>query len=493
MRNNLKAMAALAVAFGLPVAANAALTVTVDGVGGDSTHYAKLSDAVTYVNANSSEPNVINVTVDSTPLDAGQILVNVPMTINGDADANTTSCDILVDVTTIKGAGTADVGQVGKAFMEVSATGAVTINNLRIHPNANGGTGTAVVDAIVFYKPAAGAGIYTMTNVLVSGSGTGNVYLPVDADTRQYYAAGSLKWYGYGGGHGAINCLDGTGTGTYDVTLNDCQAGVARETSLNIANTSGNVTVNGGIYGQCGGSGIRVEAGTGVTIQGTLSDRVRVPYCNSTGLGYNDVNVIGNSIVPVFKYVDIIDTTISTTNPNGSGLMVNLGTMPNVQFVRVGNPTAYGFPIDVVNGTVAVSDSTFYAKGNGSTVGSQNQPAHIDAGIVSFTDCIFASSNAGAVNIAGGTVDLSHCALPTDGYTTESLATPPVVGTPTTNVSPLGDSPHFVSYIYNPADPANSSYLRPSTVSYNTASSTAGALNGGAGAPPTLVEDWNLF
>jgi len=495
MRMNLKTMASLAMVTSLPMLASAALTVTVDGIGGDSTHFTKLSDAVAYVNANSSEPNVINITTGSL-VDNAQMIISSPMTINGDGSGTSSTCDIKVGVAAIKAA--ADIGNTnGKAYIEIATVGNVTINDLQIHPDARGGTGTSLVDPIDFYKPDGGVGEYVLNRVKISASTAAGTYEPLDQD-KDIYNTDSFIWYGYQENHGiyAINNIGGTGS--YNTTLNDCQGGACRSTAVFIANQSGTTTINGGLFGHAGEDAIRVKGATGVSIVGTADDRVRLVYANRSS-GGEFLRVNGGAVLPLVKYVDAVKGPIgdlTVAPPTATGFLVQDGTITSMQFCRSSGVWSYG--LHVVTGAATVSDCTFYASGTPSTFGKpSNDPGHdpvkVEGGTVSINDTIFASQRDGALQLSGGTVSLLNCAIPTDGYTTESLnATTPIVGSPT-NVGALTDSPHFVTSTYDFASPSNSSFLRPSTVSYNTAHTGGTQLFGGAGPAPAAVNDWAMY
>ena len=83
-------------------AANA-ITVTIDGVSSPTL----LSDAInTALSANDGNA-IVDIKVDSLPTADRQIVINKPITINGDADNNGVPCDILVDINGIDPTGNA--------------------------------------------------------------------------------------------------------------------------------------------------------------------------------------------------------------------------------------------------------------------------------------------------------------------------------------------------------------------------------------------------
>ncbi len=115
-------------------------TFIVDGTAGT---YLTLSAAVTTAQATEDGPDIINITTDSLPTPDGEIVITQPLTINGNADNDSTEpenkCDILVDMAALKTL-TPSAGQAEKCYIEIQAEGDVVINDLRIHPNADGST-----------------------------------------------------------------------------------------------------------------------------------------------------------------------------------------------------------------------------------------------------------------------------------------------------------------------------------------------------------------
>lgn len=492
MSHFLKTIVAVGAVATLPAVAPA-VTVTVDGVGGGATTFAKLSEAVAYVNANSSIPNIINVVGPST--DDAQIIISAPVTINGDPNATGNPSDIGVGVAAIRDA--SDIGRTGRSYIEVETAGDVVINDLQIHPLDQGNLTT--VDPISFYKPASGVGEYVLNRVKIGGSnGTTKVYQEATVGDP-YYPSALLKWYAYLGSHGVYNILNTGGAGTYNITLNNCHGAAARSHVLNIMNKSGTTTVNGGVYAGAGEDCIRVDGGTGVKIVGTSTNRVIVSAANSSSSGQS-VRILNSAVVDQLSYVDIVNLAARTNStlavPTGSGVVVLGATVTQMSNVRVGNVA--GYPL-FVNGTstVNVSDSTFFANGvGGGTSGTSPQidPVRIDDGTVTFKDTIFASKSLGKIDIRGGTVSFDHSAIPTDGKSGESLNTAaPIAGTVAANTSPVSASPSFSASTYTLTATDNPAFLRPTEAAYATAHSGGTFLYGGAGVDTTSVNDWNLY
>lgn len=463
-----------------------AVTVTVDGVGGGGTTFAKLSQAVAYVNANSSNPNVINITA-APAIDDTQILINVPVTINGDPANSGNPVDVRVDVGTIRSA--ADVGGTGRSYIEVAANGDVTINRLSIHPTVQGNT--TQVDPISFFKPAAGVGNYVLNNVVISGSDATTLAIidPLSADP--YYPSNTIKWYAYLEGHGIYNFTNAGGAGVYSATLNNCQGSVARSHVVYIANQSGTTTINGGVYTGAGEDSIRVVGGTGVKIQGTPTNRVRLSTFNSSSGGMG-IRVRSAGVIDKISYVDIINNTraaLTATPPSGTGILVDDGTITLAEFVRTNNIAGHGLIVYNATGVATVKDSTFHANAAGTNITAD--PVKVVNGTLTATDSIFTSKGTGQVIVTAGTVTLTNCALPTDGTSGESLNATPVNGTATVN-NAINTSPQYVSVTATLTDAANTDLLRPTNAAYNTAHTGGTALTGGAGSA-SAVSDWAIY
>src|SRR5688572_7226055 len=73
-----------------------AITINVDG-----SNYTTLSAAVAAAYAADDGEDIINLNVDQLAAADGQILLNKPITINGDGNNNDIQCDLLVDMTSI--------------------------------------------------------------------------------------------------------------------------------------------------------------------------------------------------------------------------------------------------------------------------------------------------------------------------------------------------------------------------------------------------------
>lgn len=492
MSQFLKTIVAAGAVAALPALAPA-VTVTVDGTGGGATTFAKLSQAVAYVNANSSEPNIINITAPST--DNSQIVISVPVTINGDPNSTGNPSDIGVNTTTIRNE--TNIGRPGFSYIEVETAGNVVINDLQLHPLEQGST--TQVDPISFYKPASGTGEYVLNRVKIGGSDGSSKAYQAATVADPYYPSALLKWYAYLGSHGVYNILNAGGAGNYNVTLNNCHGAAARSHVLNIMNKSGTTTINGGVYAGAGEDCIRVDGGTGVKILGTATNRVIVSAGNSSSAGQS-VRVLNSAVVDQLSYVDIVNLAARTNStlavPSGSGVVVLEATVTQMSNVRVGNVA--GYPL-FVNGTstVNVSDSTFFANGVGggtAATAPQVDPVRVDDGTVTFKDTIFASKSLGKIDIRGGTVSFDHCAIPTDGKAGESLATAaPISGTVASNTNAVSASPSFASAAYTLTVTDNPAFLRPTEAAYATAHTGGTFLYGGAGVDTTSVNDWNLY
>ncbi len=481
-----------------------------------------LSAAVAEVYAAADGPDVINLNVAALLTPDGQIVLDKPITINGNANsrpAPDSHCDILADQGSIQQETTADAGQLGKAYLEISAPGTVTINNLKIHPSANGKFGAAakvatIVAGIRMWNPvgATDVGNYNLTNVLVSGSeaNSGNAFIPLDSGADLYNGS-NKKWGGFNGAqhvnvvlYGTIQADNGTGAGIFNIVLDHCNAGIGFGGAVNINSTGGTTLIKGGIYGHSGRDGIRV-ASTSVTLQGTHDDRLRVVRStNITAGNSHGVEIAGE--VTLMEYVD--SASVQTANAfsiqGGTKLDVMRFCRALGKFDAGANEAFYVSGTDTTIGVV--EDSTFV--GSGSNFNPMNVPAGV-ADPFTLTNSIFTSENNGTVIIASpAAIEFVNCALPTDGFVAESLANPPFTGAGTPTAAPvISLSPNYMlrlaDYDWSEAQGAgkpgnavgNANVLRPSNPAYQTASSTSGPLNGGAGAPAAGIDpsEWMLM
>jgi hypothetical protein len=467
----------------LTIGVAAGLTVEVAGLGAPDTAggpYSKLSLAVAYVVANSSPPNVINVTTNYASDDT-QILATVPMTINGDGETagvgDGTPCYILVLTNATNGIGLAgDVGETGKAYIEVETAGSVVINDLQLGPDVNGNTTNILIDPIAMYKPASGTGDYTLNRVQASSTNTSLEFSAPASTTDAYYVPGAHRWYAYGGTHGIFNLTNSGGAGNYNATLIDCQAAAARSHDLNIQNQSGTTVINGGVYSYAGQDNIRIT-GTNVTLTGSLSNRIRLYRASSSSAG-ESLRLETGADVTLMEYVDSIDALNAA-----SGFSFYNGTVQEMRFCR----------------TAGCSGSDFWAQGTGTVLDAHDITSHASGASVNplatavahtgslfikdsiFTSTGIATSGEVLCNGTTGVYSILYCALPTDGAAGESLnATTPVVGvTPTNSVI---TSPAYMDTTFDITDPGNVDFLRPSNATdYRMATSTALNLAGGAG------------
>ncbi len=293
-----------------------AATIQVDG-----TTYKTLSAAVSAAQKTDDGPHVINITTDKLPSPDGEVLITEAMTINGDADGNGVKCDLLADVASIQKL-PVSAGLEYKTYIEVQAAGKVVINDLQIHPNADGSTvHEEFVDGIRLHCPpnASEVSEYVLNRVWVSGSDglNGDAYVPLNTDEDLYNRSGIKRWSFQHpkSSRGVIHCdktrSNSTGPneeGRHDVTLNDCHVGLGGGPALNLVTDNGHHKVLGGIYGHCGNSAIRVS-GDIVSLQGTEEKPLvafRAPNEPGKGItkGGNAIFVSANGHVDVMEYID---------------------------------------------------------------------------------------------------------------------------------------------------------------------------------------------
>lgn len=525
MRHILPAAAFAAMA--LAPGAAQALTVTIDGV----TSPTVLSDAVDTCMSAGAGPHVINITTDTLATPDRQVVITQPITINGDADNNTTACDILVDITGIRNAPDAGV-QGWKSYIEIQAAGTVSVNNLKIHPAADGPfanlTNSPVqnVSGVRFFKPtnASDTGIYNFTKVAFSGSNSSNQFVDPASGADLYNMAGIKRWSGLNGSSepnftqvGVMlysNDVAG-GAGKIDSTLDHCKCALSRGTGLNIEGAGTSVTILGGVYGHVPRDGVRVANDASLTIKGTATDRVRViRSTNTSGSNSHCIEATLNATMPLIEYVDVAG--IQSANL----LSLRDATINEISHVRclgkyiqpemVAPVNEAFFTNSASNRIDFVHDSTFH--------GVYGNPLNVNTALVNpilFKDCIFTGSSTTttvAINsTASGVATFTNCAVPTDGTANESLSAAGFSGagavSPSlTVVNQVTASPIYQYTLSNydwsdkqgagtDVGAGNNNVLRPTNLAYLTASSTGGPLNGGAG--PALAgispNEWMLL
>ncbi len=495
-----------------------AMTVTVDA----TSTITKLSEAVAVAYAAEDGADVINIMVNSLAMDDTEIVLDKPITINGNADGDGNKCDILVDVLAIQAKDL--VGIDARCYLEIQSPGAVVVNDLKIHPNADlviGGTGNplTLVDGIRFNRhlDQTTTPTHVMNRVWVSGSDADNNYVPLDTSADLYGMTGIKRWSRQSGSsaHGVINVSkDSTiGTGNYNLQLNDCHAGLGIGEALNIPAEGGHVTVNGGLYGHSGRNGIRVSGDT-VKLTGSPTNRLRI--VNVPNINASDSHCIFNA-TGTFEAVEWVDMAAINT---GRNIQVNGAiTMPVSNCRLMGKLTATANPIFYMtnnNSNVLVEDTTIVGAGNNYNP-FEVLPAN-DAHST-FTDVIFTSENLGQImnrnNDTVGGLAFINCAIPTDGELAESLLTtapifqdPAVAGTPNyTESNTVTASPDYLltlqDYDWSEAQGegkpgnarGNANVYRPSNPAYVGAASDNGDLVGGAGPAPSGIDPslWMLM
>lgn len=481
----------------------------------------KLSTAVADAYSD-SDPAIINITVDNLAADT-QIILDRPITINGDADNNGVQCDILVDVVGIKAQ--ANLGRDEKCYIEVQAAGDVTISDLKLHPNVTGVTGTNInnlVDAIRMNRPynLGDLGNYTLNRVYASGSDASNNYIDLETSADLYNSAGVKLWSGQNGSsaRAIFQLTKGPDTdldrafGRYNATLNNCQAGLARGAAISIPAEEGVFVINGGLYGHSGEDAIRVSGAT-VSIKGTQTNRVRVVNVPNTPSVNGHGIEIADGTIDVIEYVDVLTITTGNVIAKSGGSAV--GTIRYVRGLGKSTPTA--------NATFYITGGQLHNIHDVTMVGSGNNynPLEIGTGfegVLTFKDSIFSSENLGTIRNANsdtsGNLTLTNCALPVDGVSGESLNTaspityitaPPTGGGQLFETGTVTVSPNYLltraDYDWsaaqgsgNPLNGAgNANVLRPSNAAYDVASSTGGKLTGGAGPAAAGISDWMLM
>jgi len=305
-------------------------TVDVDG-----TQIKTLSAAITQAQEADDGPHVINIKVDALPTPDGGIVVTEPVTVNGDADGNGEKCDILANIEALQATEDQE-GLLGKAFIKLYSAGNVVINDIKIHPNADGTkvTDSELVDGIRVFCPKSGkdVGNYVLNRVWISGSdgNNGDKYVPLDTADDLYAKPGIKMWSRQNtmGNRGVIHCANrkrakGDGErGEYNLTLNDCHVGLGRGVAMNFTANSGKHEINGGIYGHCGVSAIRIS-GNVISLTGSKDNRLRLVRGNNfPAKGDNQlIAYTPKAQVDKIEFVDLmpkpdIKTEIETVIPN---------------------------------------------------------------------------------------------------------------------------------------------------------------------------------
>jgi len=515
----------------VPFAATA-VTVEVNDTNPETlTSYQTLKAAVTYLNGQGAGPHTININ-DNELRNVGetQMLVNVPMTINGDGEnsgaGDGTPCDILAQVVAIEAE--ANIGETGgntKAYIEIKTPGTVIIRNLRIHTNSTSNlSGTGAVSGFQIFKPTTTGeiGDYTLDNVWVSGSTAADGFVNLDTSTDLYADANLKKWGRYlvgdttsaaGDNVGPIVFKNGSGTGTYNAHLKNCHAGLSNSIALGVNCSSDcSVTITGGLYGHSYRDGIHADGPT-LSFTGSLTNRVRV--VRAPGQASVDAHAVElvNCTIPAFEYVDVASSL------TGQCLKFSSSQVTSMQFCRVlGKLVAGNNPLVLIQGSSglpSVQHCTFVSSAN------SNLPLQVNAtttGNINFTNCIFTSHAGGTVqanndDTLNAVQSFLNCALPITGEADEILANPPVTNTnasgfiaPQTNS--MTESPNYVKVLadYDWSQAAvsidgsvttagNPDVLRPSNANYATAGTSSSALVGGAGPAPagSSVADWSTY
>lgn len=499
-----------------------AATFTVDGT---AATYTRLSDAVSSASEAGPGAHVINITTDSLPTPDVEIFINFPVTINGDADNNGISCDILVDMALLRTDAWEGVGTTGsahtKSYFEIQANGDVTIRDLKIHPNANGISGTVGrrrVNGVRTYRPVGEGevGNYTLENVRISGSDADLNYVDL-ATSADLYSVTPNKWANDNGNNTEnaviqLANLPSDALGYYNSSLIDCHAGLGQSSAINIDPTSGTHVLSGGLYGHALRDGIRLT-GTSITLTGSQTNRIRVVRVpNESGQNAHGIEAFVGAQVDMMEYADVA-TILSGNNFNIS----NNGTVVHKMRLCRG----LGKLTQTANAAYFIHGDSRLTAENCTFVGSGSDgiPFHTAAtydGIANISDTIFSSEQLGVMrndnSDAIGVVQMNYCAIPTDGVTSESLATPPIVhaagdlGT-FIHQNTLSLSPQYLLTLedYDWTDdqgasqvgngPGNVNVLRPTNPAYLTASSIGGPLFGGAGPALSGINsnEWMLM
>lgn len=523
-------MIALAGALVLVAAAATAGTATVDGVTIKTIHDAYLS-----LNTTDATPDVINITTNAITETTATLITGDDLTINGDADADSTPC-----LVTYAGPGG------GEAMIQAAVTSgeSVTINDLTAIP-AYAGASTSIA-ATAFYVTDDGSPttdcLVNFNNVTVDASTEAAVPADINADlptTATQWNTGSLM-YASGfrveattnptvnmnvnfnncvAAHGvssgfyfqnsagctvtATNCTTtrngGRGFATYAlagvVTLNDCTATYSYDHNLRVYGGGGVVNVNGGSYSDSTGGaayGIRGEGGVamihvvGATIDGNTNRGIGI-YSDSVGIDLKDCVITNNG----WNGLELNEADLSTVTIDHC-LMADNGLFN----FRCAVTSSAVLTIPVTNCTFhnPTTDATYNPNGaNVGTSWSGFQNCTLD-----FSNCVFSGGDA-VLWIAGGTnntYNFTNCAFVKSGP--YAMTHDPLVfstggtGTTETETALVGADPMYVGIATGPV--TADSFDIQNTV-YATTGPSGNPLTGWGDyiGGLTVVKDWSLF
>jgi len=498
-----------------------AKTVTIDS----SSANKKLSVAVADAYAAEDGPDIINIHIDQLDLDTTEIVLDKPITINGDADGNGNKADILVDVSAIKAAAT--VGDAARCYIEIQSPGDVAISDLQIHPNFDNdvATGTAnddqLVDAIRMNRhlDQTTTPTHSLTRVWISGSDSDDNFVRLDNKDALYAMDGVKRWsrQNTASSRGVINIAKATtfGIGNYNAVLTDCHSGLGMGEALNIPAEGGVVTVNSGLYGHSGNNGIRVS-GAIVSLIGNRTNRLRI--VNVPNINASNSHGIFNATA-TFGTVEYVDIASINT---GRNIQINGNiTMPLKHSRLMGKFTStQNTPLYFTNVNSKINAEGVTIVGSGTNASGQNpmefQEGMGTAGNCFFTNCIFTSENLGYINNRNldntGHLTFTNCALPTDNTAGESLRVTDPINVPAgtnnfTVTNAVITSPQYMltrdDYDWSEAQghgkpgngQGNVNVYRPSNPAYAAAATGGAPLVGGAGQLPAGIafEQWMLM
>lgn len=502
-----------------------AATVELDG-----TNITTLSAAVTAAYAD-SEPAVVNVTASSlTVADSEQIILDQPITINGDFN-NDGPCDVLVDTASIGNASTTNVGKNFKHYIEVFADGVVNISDLRIHPNSDGNFGPnaqddLLVGALKVARPTTGIGTYTFTRLEVSGSDSSDAFVDLATGDDLYNMEGVKKWGGHSSqndqrfrARGTVQVEDYDGTGVANTIFDHCKFGLTYSAAFNLNMDAGTHQILGGVFGHSARDAIHVQ-GTGVTIKGTHDDRVRVVRStNIAAANSHGIEAFNGADIDLIEYVDIagVNTANCLSIQNGAHIAMIRYVRAMGKFTKDTNNHCVYITGDTCD-VDAIENCTFHGNslGNLGLIAMDIRPNVTNP--IAVKDSIFTSENDGTnfgfVNV--GPTDpaalptFENCALPSDSLLGESLGTPPIAADPSVTIDTstcINTSPHYALTLddYDWSDnqgagqpgnaAGNANVYRPTDTAYETAGSGGTPLYGAAGEPGAgiAISEWMLM
>lgn len=311
----LSAFAVLALLAGqTPVSA---ATVDVDG-----NSVKTLSAAIAQAEAADDGPHVINLKTDALSTADGPIIISEPVTINGDGNSNGEKCDILVDIAGIQNSPPDEI-LLGRAYIKLHSAGSVIINDIKIHPNADGNTNAEsdFVDAIRVFCPSGRnqTGNYELNRVWISGSDKNNGYISLENETDLYNQQGNKLWSRQAslGNRGIIHCANRKANnkeaeerGEYNLTLNDCQVGLGRGVAFNFTSSSGTHKISGGLFGHCGAEAIRI-AGNTISLTKSSDSRLKVIRAVNNSNAAQNSNIISFSPKAGVDKIDGMDVMLN--------------------------------------------------------------------------------------------------------------------------------------------------------------------------------------